>query len=123
MKTINLNTGDWLIIDPCYIKGVYEQGETSYARYDGLRCVRVIHDGDDGMFDIDIKPTNGVPADYVYTTITPTSTLDLGVDSGRIWLLKAEFPVTVVTSSGYSGEIAIKNPDKHDDINVTVKAQ
>ena len=82
MKNIKLDSGDILISDPCYIKGVFgEYGGRKEWRYDG--CFEVKNRGE----------VLG----------------DLGVDSGRIWAMVAEFPCEVEIHSGFSGHILIRN--------------
>lgn len=90
MKTLELESKDILIIDPCYIKRVHFDGED---RFDALKCVKTLHDGDDGEF---IVCAGG------------WSIGEIGVDSGRIWVLQAEFGCTVDVDSGLSGEVHIK---------------
>lgn len=92
MKTIKLQYGDILVIDPCYIKSVKSCGD---LRFDGLKCVKTLYEGDDGCFDVyrgDEKMYEG-----------------LGVDSGRIWALVAEFEVDIELDAGYSGYVSIMN--------------
>lgn len=90
MKELKLNSKDILIIDPCYIKHVSFDGED---RFDVLKCVKTLHDGDDGEFAVH---SNG------------WSIGEIGVDSGRIWVLQAELGCTVAVDSGLSGEVHIK---------------
>ena len=85
MQNIKLDYGDYLVCDPCYIKSVKCGGE---YRFDALRCERVLHDGDDGEYRI-----VGQNGDDAY----------LGVDSGRIWVMQAEFGVEVEMDAGLSG--------------------
>lgn len=92
MKRIELKTNDLLIIDPCYIKHVGDK--SGEARYDALRNRAVIHDGDDGEFTVKV-------ANHEFGC--------LGVDSGRIWVLQAEFDCYVDVDSGLSGEIHIES--------------
>lgn len=81
--TITLRAGDILICDPCYIKSVSHNG---YLRYDAF-ITKSLYDGSDGEFRFRAKD------DY----------FDLGVDSGRVWAMQAEFPVEVVIDAGFSG--------------------
>lgn len=103
MKTIKMETNDLLVIDPCYIKRVKEpiayrngEGYDYKDRFDGLKCVRTLLEGDDG--DYEIYHCRGKDIDYLGT---------IGVDSGRIWVLKAEFNIEVDIDSGMSGEVHI----------------
>lgn len=94
METLNLTIGDTLIADPCYIK------EVSYAdepRYDALKHIQTLHEGDDGEFPV--KLDNG-------------ETIYLGVDSGRIWKMVAEFECVVKIDAGFSGYKLIRKGDK-----------
>lgn len=99
MKTIKLDYLDLLVCDPCYIKGVKCGGEN---RFDALKCVETLHDGDDGEYGV--KTAGG--------------THYLGVDSGRIWVMQAEFGCEVEIDSGLSGHLVIKqnDPDWGNDI-------
>ena len=92
METIKLNYNDLLICDPGYIKSVKNCGE---PRFDALRCVEVLHDGDDGVYPIQ------TPSDCYY----------LGVDSGRIWKMIAEFGCEVEVDSGLSGHLIVRRDD------------
>lgn len=85
MKTINFDLGDLLVIDPGYIKNVSDGVD---SRFDALRCVRVLHEGDDGGYTISVNNK-----DY----------FEVGVDSGRIWVLEAEFSCKVEIEAGMSG--------------------
>lgn len=115
MKTIKLTTNDLLVIDPCYIKRVkmpiaYSKDTDSYDyedRFDGLKCVRTLLEGDDGFYEIYCSK------DYLGS---------IGVDSGRIWVLKAEFDVDVDVESGMSGVIHIHDEMWAADI-ATLKAE
>lgn len=91
LDEIKLHAGDILIIDPCYIKHV--EGE----RYDMLKLEKVLHEGDDGEFAIRVGQDKQLP---VY----------IGVDSGRIWALRAEFDGRVVIDAGLSG-YCVRNKD------------
>lgn len=99
METIKLDYTDVLVCDPCYIKSVKSDGED---RFDALKCVHTLHDGDDGEYGV--KTTSG--------------THYLGVDSGRIWIMRAEFGCEVEIDSGISGHLVIKKdtPDWCDNI-------
>lgn len=94
MNEVKLDYKDLLVVDPCYIKDITTLGE---QRFDALRLVRVLHDGDDGVFlyHYDNEP------------------FDLGVDSGRVWALQAEFECEATLDAGYSGYKVIPqgNPD------------
>lgn len=85
METIELKYGDTLIVDPCYIKNVYVN-LGGQARFDALKLEKVLHDGDDGEFEVEYADKSFV----------------LGVDSGRIWALKAEFGCYVTLDSNFS---------------------
>lgn len=93
METIKLEYQDLLICDPGYIKSVACSGE---PRFDALRCVEVLHDGDDGEYPIE----------------TASGCHWLGVDSGRIWKMQAEFGCEVEIDSGLSGHLVIRKGDK-----------
>ena len=85
---VKVEYGDILIVDPCYIKTVWTTyGEEKEVRFDLLRCKRVRHNGDDGCFPV---KHNGV-------------TRYLGVDSGRIWEMEADFDGYVEIDAGMSG--------------------
>lgn len=93
-KNIKMNTYDLLIIDPCYIKHIRVSRDDNEDRFDGLKHLKTLHDGDDGEYGVcDGNKPLGM----------------LGVDSGRIWVLSAEFPVEVEVDSGFSGEIYLEN--------------
>lgn len=85
MNTVKLNYKDLLVVDPGYIKNVVSYGDE--PRFDALRLVRVLHDGDDGEYC------------YHYDN----ELFALGVDSGRIWALQAEFECIVTLDAGLSG--------------------
>lgn len=89
METIKLKTGNKLIIDPCYIKKVTGDFGAKEWRFDGLKCVKTLYEGDDGCYTVDFGVGTG----------------DLGVDSGRIWVLEAEFDIVVDIDAGFSGYI------------------
>ena len=91
---IKLNYQDILIVDPCYIKDVKTSGE---QRFDALKLVQVLHEGDDGEYPIELA----------------SGAKWLGVDSGRLWELMAEFGCEVEVDSGLSGHIVVRkdNPD------------
>lgn len=93
-ETIKVEMGDVLIVDPCYIKnaGTVWGEKDIEPRFDLLRCEKVLHDGDDGEFPVEY---NG-------------ETRYLGVDSGRIWQMVAEFEGTVELDAGFSGYWFIK---------------
>lgn len=93
-----LKVGEYLICDPCYIEMV-EGTFRAEPRFDALRCVKVLHEGDDGSYAVEYKNEKGEHEDMV-----------LGVDSGRLWLMRAEFDVDVRIDSGLSGHAIIKNP-------------
>lgn len=85
---IKVEMGDRIICDPCYIKTVWtEWNDEKDVRFDLLRCEKVLHDGDDGCFDVEY---NG-------------KTNALGVDSGRIWQMVADFGGYVEIDAGMSG--------------------
>lgn len=90
MKTIKLQYGDILVVDPCYVKNVATVWDgQKEQRFDGLRCGKVLHSGDDGCYEVYY---NGEKLNR------------LGVDSGRIWAFVAEFEVEVEIDSGFSGQ-------------------
>lgn len=91
MTKVEVQRGDRIVIDPCYIKGVVSSGK---ARFDALRCDKVLFEGSDGEYDV--IASNG----ELYS---------LGVDSGRIWELVAEFECEVEIDSGLSGHAVIKS--------------
>lgn len=86
MDTIKLNCKDLLIIDPCYIKHIKDE------RFDSLKHIKTIHEGDDGVYDICIA---GKYRD------------SLGVDSGRLWVIQAEFDTELDIDAGFSGFVTI----------------
>ena len=92
MSTIKLNYQDLLIVDPCYIKEVKSGGE---QRFDALKLVDVLHEGDDGYYPIELA----------------SGCKWIGVDSGRIWALMAEFDCEVEVDSGASGHIVVRKDD------------
>lgn len=94
METIKLEAGDKIIVDPCYIKSVKSHGD---LRFDALRTTQVLHDGGDGEF-----PVNANGKKYW-----------LGVDSGRIWELTAEFSCDIEVDSGFSGHVIIRTDDNN----------
>lgn len=77
---------DLLVIDPCYIKSVKLKG-TDEQRFDGLKCVKTLHEGDDGEYAVVVKDR---------------AIGFCGVDSGRIWALKADFNIDVELDNGLS---------------------
>lgn len=87
METIKLKYNDLLIIDPCYIKHIKND------RFDSLKHIKTIHEGDDGEYDI-----------YVDGKFEDS----LGVDSGRIWVIQAEFNTEIEVDAGFSGYITIE---------------
>lgn len=88
-EMVRLEYGDAIIIDPGYIRGVYGEWDgVLEPRFDGLRCAKVLHDGDDGYYNI---------------TLNGKKIAGLGVDSGRIWLIEAEFGVYLDIDAGLSG--------------------
>ena len=89
METIELDYQDILIVDPGYIKRVVFADE---LRFDALKLVEVLHEGDDGEFTVE----------------TPRGVVMLGVDSGRIWKLQAEFDCKVELDAGLSGYCIIR---------------
>lgn len=94
METIKLNYGDILICDCGYIKEVScEWNGEKELRFDGLKLIKVLHEGDDG----------------VYSVRAGSKTADLGVDSGRIWAMMAEFEIEVEIDSGLSGYLVVKD--------------
>lgn len=80
---------DLLVIDPCYIKSVKLKG-TDEQRFDGLKCVKTLHEGDDGVYKITTDKSNDTMLGFC------------GVDSGRIWVLKADFNIDVELDNGLS---------------------
>lgn len=95
MTTIKLKYGDTLVCDPCYIKSV-KGTMTDGPRFDALKCVETLHDGDDGEFTITYKGHEDT----------------LGVDSGRIWAMQAEFGCTVDIDAGFSGYMVIEKEER-----------
>lgn len=89
---MKVNYKDTLIVDPCYIKNVTDSAGD--ARFDALKHVKTLHDGDDGEYPITYVTDDGEE----YTEW-------LGVDSGRIWMLQAEFDCDVEIDAGYSNYI------------------
>lgn len=87
MDKIKLDAGDLLIIDPCYIKHVEDE------RYDMLKLEKVVYEGSDGLIGVSI---DGLP-------------IELGVDSGRIWAMRAEFNGEVEVDAGLSGYHVIES--------------
>lgn len=95
----NMKRGDILIVDACYIKGVYgDYGDRNEPRFDGLKCAKTLWEGDDGVYTI----MNG-----------DKELCRLGVDSGRIWALTAEFEIRVDIDSGFSGEYILSVGEKN----------
>lgn len=94
MQTIEIESTDLLICDPCYIKEVSFMGE---PRYDALKCVKTLLEGDDGEYNV-----------YLDNKCIAS----LGVDSGRIWAMKPEFTCQVRIEAGMSGFSTIKNFEK-----------
>lgn len=92
---MRIKAGQYLIIDPCYIKKVTDGSD---IRYDALKLIKS-WDVDDGAYEL------------VYSVDMEDERLscsgELGVDSGRIWLLRAEFDCEVETDSGFSGELVV----------------
>lgn len=88
METIKMKGGEVLVCDPGYIKGVWcYWGEEKEPRFDALKLEKVLHDGDDGYFMVSVGD----------------KAVELGVDSGRIWAMRAEFDVEVDIDAGLSG--------------------
>lgn len=102
MANLHMNYGDLLIVDPCYIKNISTRWNGFVEnRFDGLKCIKTLHEGDDGCYQISV---NG-------------DIKELGVDSGRVWVLHAEFGVDVELEDGFSGHILIpKGEFQLDDI-------
>lgn len=90
MGLLKMVAGERLICDPCYIKNVSYDGE---PRFDALKCVKVLHDGDDGE----------------YVVSCPIQEKALGVDSGRIWVMEAEFDCDVEEECLLSGYMRVPN--------------
>lgn len=91
MTKLNLKRGDKITLDPCYVKSVKD--DIGDMRFDALKHIKTLHDGDDGVFDITVDSGQSAP---------------LGVDSGRIWTSQVEFPVEVEVEAGLSGFILEK---------------
>lgn len=88
-----MNYGDYLIVDPGYIKKVTDGID---LRFDALKCVKTLWEGDDG----------------VYRVCNEKGLLkELGVDSGRIWILQAEFDCEVEIDCGLSDYILVSDAD------------
>ena len=98
METINIEYGDILICDPGYIKfvGTEWSGELE-PRFDLLRCEKVLHEGDDGVYSVEY---NGEKH-------------ELGVDSGRIWQMRADFGGTIQIDAGFSGYWLIRKEEQN----------
>ena len=95
MSKVKMKMGDLLIVDPGYIRSVKgDFGGPDEERFDGLKHVKTLHEGDDGEYEIYHRDTK---------------LGSLGVDSGRIWVLKAEFEIVVDVDSGLSGYFLIEN--------------
>lgn len=93
MEKLNLLYGDVIVCDPCYIKRVScKWGGEREDRFDGLRLVKSLHEGDDGEFDFKLYGKE----------------FSLGVDSGRVWAMKAEFGIEVEIDAGLSGYTIIQ---------------
>lgn len=92
---MKLNYNDTIIIDPSYIRSVKDSAGDN--RFDALKHIKTLHDGDDGEFPITYTTSDG-----------EAHTEWLGVDSGRIWLLRAEFGCDVDIDAGPSGCITGK---------------
>ena len=113
MKTLKLDYGDILVMDCGYIDGVYgTYGGVREPRFDALKHVKTLHSGDDGCYAI-WQGKNRLG--------------ELGVDSGRIWAMVAEFDCDVDVDCGLSGFILIKNTgysfgDKDAFVKETVKS-
>lgn len=75
---MQLNYKDIIIVDPCYIKSV-KDGSGKF-RFDALKHVKTLHDGDDGEYPITYTDADG-----------EQTTEWLDVDSGRIWMMQADF--------------------------------
>lgn len=84
IESVQLKYNDLLVIDPCYIKSVKD--DSGELRFDALKCVKTLHEGDDGSYVISAGDTVEL----------------LGVDSGRIWVLRAEFDCTAELDAGFS---------------------
>lgn len=96
ITTVKLKSKDLLIIDPCYIKrvGIYWNSEYE-ERFDALKHVKTLLEGDDGYYFININGNRH----------------KLGVDSGRIWILQAEFECDVALEVDLSGCILIPSDE------------
>lgn len=88
---MKLNYNQILITDPCYIKMISDSSNS--PRFDALKLVKVLHEGDDGEYMIKA----GDEEEW------------LGVDSGRIWALQAQFDVEVEMDSGFSGHMVVED--------------
>ena len=89
---MKIKNNTYLIIDPCYIKAVRYGTE---MRFDALKQVATFN-CDDGSYSV--------------SAVIDGSREELGsigVDSGRIWVLKAEFDCDVIEDSGFSGYILV----------------
>ena len=94
METIQLNYKDTLIVDPCYIKNVTTT-LGGQARFDALKLEKVLHEGDDGELSVEYQGKH----------------YSLGVDSGRIWAMKAEFECEITLDAGFSGYAVVKGEE------------
>lgn len=92
-NVIELKYGELLVVDPCYIKNVSDGID---SRFDALKLERVLHDGDDGEYAVKYNCSGD---DWTTTY--------LGVDSGRLWVLRAEFDCEVEIDSGFSGHLVL----------------
>ena len=127
-KVIKMKKDDLLIVDPCYIKSIKCKGRNGY---DALRCVKVFYGEPETQhyilngFDINSLPEWAkkylVEKDTPY--IWPKSFSKkligtLGMSSGRIWVMHAEYDVNVKIDSGLDGGCLLKNnvSDDVDDV-------
>lgn len=88
MTTLELRKNELLIVDPCYITNVTARNDDT-PRFDALVRVKTLHDGDDG----------------VYVVKYGDEEHELGVDSGRLWVMKPESGCKVELDAGHSGYI------------------
>lgn len=98
MEKIELEYGDGIVIDPCYIKLVNDGFGGNNIRFDALKLEKVLHEGDDGSFLVEIEGGGEIE--------------EVGCDSGRIWLMTAEFDCEVTVDSGLSGHIVLRKRGK-----------
>lgn len=89
MGTIKVKYEEMLVVDPGYIRDVKDRyGE---PRFDALKHVKTVSEAGDGLYLVKVGDKKH----------------ELGVDSGRLWILKAEFDCDVTIDAGYSGYVRV----------------